>query len=163
VLRWAWRALRAPLLALLAVVLFIEAWGWRPLTAWAARLAQWPPLARLEAHLRTLSPRAALVLFAVPAVTLFPIKLLALWAIQQGHAALGVAVIVAAKALGTALVGRLFIVVEPQLMRIAWVARWLGWWRATRRRVIDWVHASRVWRTARLWGRGVVRWGRRLR
>lgn len=162
VLRVLWRGVRGVLLALLAVILFIEEWGWRPLTAWAARLATWAPLARMEAWLRTLSPKVALALFAVPAVALFPVKLLALWVIHKGHAALGLAVIVAAKLLGTALVGRLFIVVESQLMQIAWVARALGWWRATRQRVIARVHASWPWRVSRAWGRVVRRWARRL-
>ena len=48
VLRWLlrplWQVLRGVLLTLAAAVLLIEEWGWRPLTAWAARLAQWPPL-----------------------------------------------------------------------------------------------------------------------
>ena len=54
---------------------------------------------------------------------LFPIKLVALWLIQDGQATLGIGVIVAAKVLGTAFVGRLFILVEPQLMTFAWFAR----------------------------------------
>ena len=140
-LRWLWRAVRGVLLALAAAVLFIEEWGWRPLTAWAARLASWPPLARLEARIRTLPPRWALAAFLVPAVALFPVKLLALWAIHAGQAALGIAVIVAAKLLGTALVGRLFILTEPQLMQFAWFAAALGWWRRTKERVKAAVHA----------------------
>ncbi|MGY4827000.1 hypothetical protein ACVNIS_00330 [Sphaerotilaceae bacterium SBD11-9] len=129
------RALRAALLALAAVILFIEEWGWQPLAAAVAWLAQWPPLARLEAGLRRVSPRLALVLFLVPALLLFPVKLLALWLIHLGHTALGLGVIVAAKLLGTALVGRLFVLTEPQLMQFAWFARALGWWRATKLRV----------------------------
>jgi hypothetical protein len=146
-LRWLWRVLRAVLLALAAVVLFIEEWGWRPLTAWAARLARWPPLARLEARIQSLPPRWALALF--------PVKLLALWLIHLGRAVLGVAVIVAAKLLGTALVGRLFILTEPQLMHYAWFAAALGWWRRTKERVRAAVHALPLWRqlraTARRW------------
>ena len=46
-----WRLFRGVMLALAAVVLFLEEWGWRPLTAWAARLAKWPPIARLEARI----------------------------------------------------------------------------------------------------------------
>jgi hypothetical protein len=159
--RWIWRALRGVLLALAALVLFIEEWGWRPLTAWAARMAQWPPLARLEAHIRSLSPRAALALFLVPAAALFPIKLAALWLIHRGHTVPGIVVIVAAKLLGTALVGRLFILTEAQLMRFAWFARALGWWRATKARVKAAVQASPPWRRARAglrWLRG--RWRR---
>lgn len=163
-LRRVWRALRGVLLALAAVVLFIEEWGWRPLTAWAARLAQWPPLARLEARILALPPRWALALFIVPAVALFPIKLLALWLIHLGRTTLGVLVIVAAKLIGTALVGRLFILTEPQLMHYAWFARGLGWWRATKARIRAAVQAAPAWRATRtlvrrwrLWLRRAVR------
>jgi hypothetical protein len=159
-----WRLLRGVLLAVAAVVIFIEEWGWRPLTAWAARLASWPPLARLEARLQRLPPKLALAMFLVPAVLLFPVKLLALWFIHQGRAALGVAVIVLAKVLGTALVGRLFILTESQLVQFAWFARALAWWRATKLRVKAAVRGSTVWRAARgaarrgrVWLRRVVR------
>lgn len=143
------RAARGVLLVLAAAVLFIEEWGWRPLTAWAARLAQWPPLARLEARIRKASPPAALALFTVPAVALFPVKLLALWAIHQGHTLTGVLVIVAAKLLGTAFVGRLFILTEPQLMQFAWFAAALGWWRRTKQRVHEAVSGWAPWRRTR--------------
>jgi len=154
-LRLLWRGLRALLLALAALVLFIEEWGWRPLTAWAARLARWPPLARLEDRIRALPPRLALATFLVPAVALFPVKLLALWLIHLGHALLGVLVIVAAKLLGTALVGRLFILTEAQLMQYAWFARALGWWRRTKQRVKDAVHSLPLWRQTRV---AIRRW-----
>ena len=159
--RWLWRVLRGALLALAAVVLFIEEWGWRPLTAWAARLAQWPPLARLEERIRTLPPRRALAAFLVPAVALFPVKLLALWVIHAGQTALGIAVIVAAKLLGTALVGRLFILTEPQLMQFAWFAAALGWWRRTKERVKAAVHGLPVWRQLRAMARRWRLWWRR--
>ncbi|HET7795717.1 MAG TPA: hypothetical protein VFL64_20185 [Rhizobacter sp.] len=144
------RALRAVLLALAAVILFIEEWGWRPLTAAVAWFAQWPPLARLEAALRRVPPRVALALFLVPAVLLFPVKLLALWLIHLGHAALGLGVIVAAKLLGTALVGRLFVLTEPQLVQFAWFARALGWWRATKARIKAAVLRSAGWRAVQV-------------
>ena len=81
-LSWLWRLARRVLLVLAAVVMFIEEWGWQPLTAWAARIARWPPLARLEGLIRRAPPRLALALFLVPAVMLVPIKLLALWLID---------------------------------------------------------------------------------
>ena len=156
-----WRPVRALLLAIAAAVIFIEEWGWRPLTALMARLARWPPLAQLEAGLRRLPPRWALVMFLVPAVLLFPVKLLALWFIQQGRTSLGIGVIVAAKLLGTALVGRLFILTEPQLVQYAWFARALAWWRATKARVKTAVLHSRSWRAARAAARAARRWLRR--
>jgi hypothetical protein len=160
ILRALWRGLRGVLLALAAVVIFIEEWGWRPLSAWAARLVQWPPLARLEARIRTLPPRWALLLFIVPALALFPVKLVALWLIHLGRTTLGVAVIVLAKLLGTALVGRLFVLTEPQLMRFGWFARALAWWLATKQRVREAVQRAAAWRAARAWMR---RWRMRLR
>ncbi len=158
--RLLWRCVRGVMLAFAAAVLFLEEWGWRPLTAWAARLAKWPPIARLEARVVGVPSRWALVLFLVPAVLLFPVKLLALWLIHEGSAVLGLSVIVAAKLLGTALVGRLFILTEPQLMQIAWFARAMGWWRATKARVKAWIAESAWWRGVRVVLR---RWRVRLR
>ena len=146
--------------ALFAFVLFIEEWGWKPLTALAARIARWPPLKALEARIARAPPKLALVLFLVPAVLLFPLKLAALWLIDQGQATLGIAVIVAAKVLGTALVGRLFILLEPQLMQFAWFATALGWWRRTKQRVMAAAHASAAWRAARAMRLAARRWWR---
>ena len=162
IVRALWRPVRAVLLAFAAIVIFIEEWGWRPLTALAARLAKWPPLARLEAKIQTLPPPYALALFLVPAVLLFPIKLLALWFIHQGRAVLGVAVIVAAKLLGTALVGRLFILTEAQLRHYAWFARALAWWRETKEQVKAAVRGSAAWRAARAASRRARLWLRRI-
>ena len=144
-----WRVLRGFGLVLAAIVIFVEEWGWRPLTAFAARLARLLHLQRLEARIARTSPLVALLLFLAPAVLLFPLKLLALWLIGEGLAGLGVVIIVAAKVLGTAFVGRLFILVERQLMTFAWFARALGWWRETKAKVVDAVRRSMPWRTAR--------------
>ena len=149
-LKLIWRPLRGVLLALAAVVIFIEEFGWRPLARWAARLAQWPPLAQLETRLRHVSPRMALVLFLAPAVLLFPLKMLALWLIQGGRPVLGIGLIVAAKLVGTALVGRLFVLVEPQLMSFEQFARAVEWWREIQRRVKEAVVDSAAWRALRV-------------
>ncbi|MBX3621104.1 MAG: hypothetical protein KF891_14130 [Rhizobacter sp.] len=148
-LRGLRRGLRAVLLAAAAAILFFEEWGWRPLTACVAWFARWPPLARLEARIRRVPPRGALVLFLVPVVLLFPVKLAALWLIHQGRAGLGLAVIVAAKLVGTALVGRLFVLTEAKLVQFVWFARALGWWRTTKLRVKAAVQGSAAWRMAR--------------
>lgn len=158
-----WRLLRGTLLGGVALVIFIEEWGWRPLSALVARLAHWPPLARLEARIRALGPRAALALFLVPAVLLFPIKVLALWLIHLGRGGLGLLVIVLAKLVGTALVGRLFVLTEPQLMRYRWFARALAWWQATKARVHAAVRRSLAWRMARALRRRISVWLRRAR
>ncbi len=160
-------ALRGLLLTVAVLVVWIEEWGWRPLAAWVARLTRWGPLARLEDRVRASRPRVALGLFLVPAVLLFPLKLLALWLIHGGHGMLGVALIVLAKLLGTALVGRLFVLAESQLMQFAWLARAIGWWNATKLRVKAVLAQSAPWRRARRLGRylraRLRRWRRRWR
>jgi len=162
-LRFLLRGLRGLLLVLAAAVLFVEEWGWRPLTALAARLGRWPPLARLEDLVRRVSPRVALVLFIVPAVALFPLKLVALWLIHLGQTALGVTVIVVAKLLGTAIVGRLFLLLQVQLMTFPWFVVAWTWWRTTKARVVARVRQSAPWRAARRFSRRMrARW-RRLR
>ncbi|HEY2187161.1 MAG TPA: hypothetical protein VGH48_01205 [Caldimonas sp.] len=147
----------------MVVILFVEEWGWRPLTALATAFARWPPIAALEGTIRNAPRTVALALFLVPALLLFPVKLVALWLIQEGRPTLGIAMIVAAKVLGTAFVGRLFILVEPQLMTFAWFARRVRWWRATRARVMATLHRSWAWRAARAFRRVARRWLMRLR
>lgn len=157
------RALRAVLLGFAAGILFIEEWGWRPLAACVASVARWPPLARLEALIRRLSPSAALVLFIVPAVLLFPLKVAALWLVHKGHAGLGIAIIVAAKLVGTALVGRIYLLTQAQLMQFGWFARALGWWIATKARVRAALARSPAWRRVSALKRRLRIWLRRVR
>jgi len=148
-LRGLWHVLRAPLLALAFVVLWIEEWGWRPLSAWFARLGRWPPVAWLEVRIQGASPPVALVLFLVPALLLFPAKLAALWLIHEGETMLGVAVLLVAKVLGTALVGRLFVLCEPQLMQFGWISRLRAWWLETRARIAEAANRSVLWQGLR--------------
>lgn len=137
---------RGVLLALAAAILFFEEWGWRPLTAFAAWIARWPPLAALEAAICRTSPRVALALFVVPSMLLVPVKLGALWLLGNRHATFGIIVIVPAKVIGTAFVGRPFVLVETQLMQFAWFVRGIGWWRAIRARVLIAPRRSAFWR-----------------
>ena len=162
--------LRGVLLGVAALILFFEEWGWRPLTAIAAWIARWPPLARLEAATCRASPPVALALFVVPAILLVPVKLGALWLLGNGHATLGIVVIVVAKVVGTAFVGRLFVLVESQLMQFTWFARAIGWWRATRERMLTSLRQSAFWRggrairrITRLWIDRLMSWFRRTR
>lgn len=167
VLKWLWRAIRGVFLAMAALIIAIEEWGWRPLTAMAARCAKWPPIGRLEDRIRHAPRHVALLLFLAPAVLLFPVKLLALWLIHLGRTKLGVVVILAAKALGTAFVGRLFILTEAQLTTFPWFAGALSWWRATKLRVRAALDRSlpmrAMWRLKRLISLSVKRFIRSTR
>lgn len=161
VLALAWRLLRGLLLALAALVILFEEWGWRPLAAFVARLAQWPPLQRLEARIAAAPRRVALLLFLAPALGLLPVKIGALWLIDQGRAGLGLGLIIVAKIVGTALVGRLFILVERQLMTFPWFARVLGWWNRTKASVLAAVRRTAAWRALRVMLRAARSWLRR--
>jgi hypothetical protein len=78
-----------------------------------------------------------------------PVKLVAVWLIQDGRATLGIAVIVAAKVVGTAFVGRLFVLVERQLMSFPAFVRCLALWHSMRDRVMAALRQSVLWRSAR--------------
>jgi hypothetical protein len=149
-----WRLLQGLALGLLAIVFFIEEWGWRPLTAMAARIARWPPVARLELRVVAAPRHLAVLLFMAPATLLFPLKLAALWLIGEGHPEQGILLIIVAKVLGTALVGRMFILLEPQLLSFPWFARALRWWRRTKAAAHGAMRGSRFWRRARAARRG---------
>jgi hypothetical protein len=86
------------------------------------------------------------VAFFVPALMLLPVKLLALYWISRGHAVLGIAVVLAAKMLGTAAVARLFALTQPALMQLAWFARGYGRWVPWKNALIARVKDSPIWR-----------------
>ena len=138
-----WRLLRTLLQAVVALLLLFEEWGWEPLQRLAAAIGRWPGFRWIEGWVRGLPPYGALALFAVPAIALLPIKLAALWAIHRGHTLIGLAVIVAAKLLGTALVARLFLLTHDALMRLAWFARLYARWMTWKGALLVWVRADR--------------------
>ena len=157
------KLLRALAAALLVPLLLFEEWGWEPLAALVARLARLPLWARLEAAVRALPPWAALLVFLVPVVMLLPFKLLALLLLGRGHATSAVLLLVGAKVTGTAIVARLFQLVEPALMRIPLFARWYPRWKLWKDRVYAHVRESAPWRMARQLKNGTRRWWRALR
>lgn len=161
------RALRALLRALGTVLivplLLFEEWGWEPLAALAARLSRLPFWAALEERLRRLPPWGALLAFFVPVLLLLPVKVLALFLFSRGHAATALTVLVLAKLAGTAIVARIFQLVEGPLMRIPWFARWYPRWKAWKDQVLTVVRQSRPWRVVRALNRRISRGWRRLR
>jgi len=78
-----------------------------------------------------------------------PVKLVAVWLIQDGRTTLGIAVIIAAKVVGTAFVGRLFVLVERQLMTFPGFVRCMALWHSTRDRIMAALRQSVLWRSAR--------------
>ncbi len=159
------RWLFAPLVYLAALLLLLEDWLWDLGARLMSRIAGWPPLHRLETWLRGLGPAAALAAFTLPALLLFPVKLMALWAIARGHACWGLLAIVLAKLVGAAAVARIYLLTRPALLTIRWFAALLDWFLPLKERWIARLRASAAWRQLRqlrnALGRGLGRGSRR--
>lgn len=145
---------------LLALLILFEEWGWEPLQAALGRLARLPVLARLERWVERLPPAGALVAFFVPALGLLPVKIGALWLIGIGHPGLGLALIVAAKVIGTAIVARLFRLTQPALMTLPWFARLHARWLAWKARMLALARATALWRRVRVLRRRIAAYWR---
>lgn len=154
----------APLVHIAALLLLLEEWCW----ALGLRLGAWigraPGLAWVEARVRTLPPYAALCAFLLPGLLLFPVKLLALVAIANGHAASGITTIVVAKLGGAAVVARLYALTLPTLLAVGWFARCHGWFMVWKTRTIGYLRASAAFaQAARLLRSLRLGWRRRRR
>ncbi|MGH9577857.1 MAG: hypothetical protein ACRD3R_10515, partial [Terriglobales bacterium] len=100
------RVLKALFSWALALLILFEEWGWVPLANALAVLGRLPVLRWIERRIQALPPYAALLVFFAPTIALLPVKLFALWLIGEGRSILGLAVIVIAKIVGTAVVAR---------------------------------------------------------
>ena len=149
-MRSMWRFLIRLLQLPLALLLLFYDWGWETLARafdWLAKLPLWRTM---EDAIRRLPPWGAMLLFAVPTVLLFPVKIAALWLIAQGQHAVGVIVIVVAKIVGTAVVARLFSLTQPALLQLRWFARIYHWFIPWKDLWFDAIRASWPWRVGRI-------------
>lgn len=144
--------------ALFAAFLLFEEWGWEPLARVFARLARLPLWARLERRIMALSPRGALLAFGLPVLTLFPVKLLALYLFGRGQTVIGLVLLLGAKIGGTALLARLFQLTQPALMQLRWFAWWYPRWKAWKDGILAEVRRSAAWRAGRELKRAVRIW-----
>ena len=102
------RILTYPLIAVAAILMLFEEWLWHRLIKLGDRLARLAVIARIEAWIATLPPYGALAFFLVPALTLFPVKIAALYLLAHGHGFIGIAFIALAKVIGTAWAARIY-------------------------------------------------------
>ena len=115
--------LLAPFIYTAAILLLFEEWLWNASKRVLARLPLIPFIARVESWISNFSPYAALAVFILPSLLLLPVKILALLSITRGHPTLGLAIIVTAKVLGTALVARLYSLTQKALLTLPWFVR----------------------------------------
>jgi hypothetical protein len=118
------RRLLQPFWVLLAVIFLIEAWLWDHLEPIVARVVALIPLRAFKQWLSdrvdTLSPMMTLVVFAVPVIPLFPLKLVGLWLLTHEYWASAVVTIILAKLLGVGVTAFIFDVTRSKLLQMPW-------------------------------------------
>jgi hypothetical protein len=121
------RRLLKPFWVLLAVVFLIEAWLWDHLEPVVARVVAWIPLHALKRWLAervdTLSPTMTLLVFIVPVIVFFPLKLVGFWLLAHHHWIGAILTILFAKFLGVGVAAFVFDVTRPKLLQMAWFER----------------------------------------
>jgi hypothetical protein len=118
------RRLLQPVWVLLAIIFLIEAWLWdhlEPVVAWFVALIplrtfkQW-----LSERVDTLSPAMTLIVFIVPVIPLFPLKMVGLWLLVHEYWMSAVLTIVFAKFLGVGVAAFVFDVTKDKLLELHW-------------------------------------------
>ena len=138
------RRILQPLWVLLALIFLIEAWLWDRLEPVVARVVAWIPLRAFKAWLAdqvdALSPAMTLIVFVVPVILLFPLKLVGLWLLANEYWISAVVILVFAKFLGVGVAAFIFDVTRPKLLQMAWFEKLYGWLIAMRdkaRAIVD--------------------------
>src|ERR1700745_3237779 len=118
------RRLLQPLWVLLAIVFLIEAWLWDHLEPIVARVVAWIPLQAFKQWLAervdSLSPAMTLIVFIVPVIPLFPLKLIGMWLLVHEHWMSAVFTLLFAKFVGVRVTAFVFDVTRPKLLEMGW-------------------------------------------
>jgi len=118
------RRLLQPLWILLAIIFLIEAWLWDHLEPVVAAVVAALPLRAFKTWLAervdTLSPAMTLIVFIVPVIPLFPLKLAGFWLLAHEYWMSALLTIIFAKFLGVGVAAFVFDVTRPKLLEMAW-------------------------------------------
>ncbi|WP_298881602.1 hypothetical protein [uncultured Bradyrhizobium sp.] len=125
------RRLLQPVWVLLAIIFLIEAWLWDHCEPIVARVVALIPLARVKQWLAdrvdALSPAMTLIVFVVPIIPLFPLKLIGLWLLTHEYWLTGVSTFLFAKMLGVGVTAFVFDVTRDKLLEMHWFERLYEW------------------------------------
>ncbi len=118
------RRLLQPLWVILAIIFLIEAWLWDHLEPIVARIVALFPLRTFKQWLAdrvdTLSPAMTLIVFVVPVLPLFPLKLVGLWLLTHEYWVSAISIILFAKLLGVGVTAFIFDVTREKLLEMRW-------------------------------------------
>lgn len=113
-----------PLWILLALIFLIEAWLWDHLEPIVARIVALIPLRDFKLWLATrvalLSPAMTLIVFIVPVIVLFPLKLVGVWLLANHYWFSAGVLIVFSKVVGVGVAAFIFDVTRPKLLQMVW-------------------------------------------
>src|SRR5471030_234404 len=109
---------------LLAIIFLIEAWLWDHLEPIVARVVALVPLQTFKQWLAdridALSPAMTLIIFIVPVIPLFPLKLVGFWLLAHEYWVSAILTIIFAKFLGVGVAAFIFDVTRDKLLEMAW-------------------------------------------
>jgi hypothetical protein len=118
------RRLLQPIWVLLAIIFLIEAWLWDHLEPIVARVVALIPLHSFKQWLAdrvdALSPAMTLIVFIVPVIPLFPLKLIGLWLLAHEYWISAILTIIFAKFLGVGVAAFIFDVTRDKLLEMDW-------------------------------------------
>jgi hypothetical protein len=118
------RRLLQPIWVMLAVIFLIEAWLWdhlEPIVAWVvAKIPLHAFKHWLAERVDTLSPAMTLIVFIVPVLPLFPLKLVGFWLLAHEYWLSAAFTIVFAKFVGVGVTAFVFDVTRPKLLEMGW-------------------------------------------
>jgi hypothetical protein len=121
------RRLLQPFWVLLAVIFLIEAWLWDHLEPVVEKVVAWIPLRQFKQWLSdrvdALSPAMTLIIFAVPVIPLFPLKLFGLWLLAHEYWLAAAVTLVFAKFAGVGITAFIFDVTRKKLLEMHWFER----------------------------------------
>lgn len=139
------------LVPIAAAFVFVEQILIRYLNIAMAAFARWTPVARVEAFLKGLPARWALLVFVMPSIIILPVKLSSFWFLAHGQFAMAFIAVALGKIFATALLGRLYKILRPNLMTLPWFAwadtkffAWRDWAYAFVRSIPAWRKAKRL-------------------
>jgi hypothetical protein len=117
------RRLLKPLWIALAAAFLLEAWLWdhgRTLVTWVMRRIPWQRLkAGAKNLIDPLPPEGTLVVFAIPAVLLLPLKVTVVWLVLKGAWGSAMALLAFAKLFGLGLSAFAFDVCRDKLLQLS--------------------------------------------
>ncbi|MBV9530086.1 MAG: hypothetical protein JO283_03165 [Bradyrhizobium sp.] len=113
-----------PIFIVLAIIFLIEAWLWDHLEPIVALLVAAIPLRAFKQWLGkrvdTLSPAMTLIVFVVPVIPLFPLKMIGLWLLAHDYWLSAVTTFLFAKFVGVGVTAFVFDVTRGKLLQMPW-------------------------------------------